>query len=194
MKRLITVCVVVLMLDSAQVLGVGDDQHHAGRAASFGKPGDPAKVSHTIAVDMTDAMRFIPASITVKKGETIRFVVKNSGRLKHEMVLGTAKAVARTRRAHEKVPRDGTRGLESGEFGRGKDRRADLAVHPGRHVRLRLSAARPFRCRHARHNHSELILPPRMLRFYFTEGECNALRYSPNRSCGLGNCIDTDWC
>lgn len=38
---------------------------------------------------MTDTMRFTPASITVKKGETIRFLVKNSGQIKHEMVLGT---------------------------------------------------------------------------------------------------------
>ena len=36
-------------------------------------------------------MRFTPANVAVKKGETIRFAVKNSGQLKHEMVLGTAK-------------------------------------------------------------------------------------------------------
>ncbi|HEY0956224.1 MAG TPA: cupredoxin family protein, partial [Roseateles sp.] len=29
------------------------------------------------------------ASIAVKQGETVRFIVKNSGQLKHEMVLGT---------------------------------------------------------------------------------------------------------
>ena len=37
----------------------------------------------------SDTMRFIPASIAVKKGETVRFVVKNDGKLKHVMVLGT---------------------------------------------------------------------------------------------------------
>jgi len=42
-------------------------------------------------VDMTDTMRFNPADLTVKQGETIRFIVKNSGKLKHEFVLGTAK-------------------------------------------------------------------------------------------------------
>jgi len=56
---------------------------------SFGREGDPGKVSRTIAVDMGDTLRFAPGEISVKHGETIRFVVKNSGKLMHEMVLGT---------------------------------------------------------------------------------------------------------
>ena len=40
---------------------------------------------------MTDTMRFMPASVTARQGETIRFVVKNSGQLKHEFVLGAEK-------------------------------------------------------------------------------------------------------
>jgi uncharacterized cupredoxin-like copper-binding protein len=54
----------------------------------FGKTGDTARVSRTIDVDMTDAMRFNPASITVRQGDTVRFRVKNSGKVMHEMVLG----------------------------------------------------------------------------------------------------------
>ena len=34
-------------------------------------------------------MRFTPATVDVKQGETVRFAVRNSGRLKHEFVLGT---------------------------------------------------------------------------------------------------------
>jgi uncharacterized cupredoxin-like copper-binding protein len=34
-------------------------------------------------------MRFAPAELTIKQGETIRFRVKNSGKVMHEMVLGT---------------------------------------------------------------------------------------------------------
>ena len=55
----------------------------------FGKEGDPKKVSRTISVDMNDQMRFTPAELNVKRGETIRFRVKNSGKVMHEMVLGT---------------------------------------------------------------------------------------------------------
>ena len=53
---------------------------------------------------MSDAMRFTPASVTVKKGETIRFVVKNSGKLKHEMVLGTAKELREHAELMKKFP------------------------------------------------------------------------------------------
>lgn len=91
MKVVVAICSIALTLGSAQALAHGDDPHHPGHDDTFGKPGDPAKVSRTVAVDMTDAMRFTPGNISVKKGETIRFVVKNSGQLKHEMVLGTAK-------------------------------------------------------------------------------------------------------
>ena len=58
---------------------------------AIGKPGVAAKVTRTVSVDMTDNMRFSAAKIDAKQGETIRFIVKNSGKVKHEMVLGTAK-------------------------------------------------------------------------------------------------------
>ena len=77
-------------------LAHGDAKHDnkAARAISteetpFGREGDPKKVSRTINVDMSDRMRFTPAELTVKQGETIRFRVKNSGKLMHEMVLGS---------------------------------------------------------------------------------------------------------
>jgi uncharacterized cupredoxin-like copper-binding protein len=56
---------------------------------AFGRTGDPKKSGRTVRVDMSDAMRFTPGSIEVKRGETVRFVVRNSGKVMHEMVLGT---------------------------------------------------------------------------------------------------------
>jgi uncharacterized cupredoxin-like copper-binding protein len=56
---------------------------------AFGREGDPKKVSRTINVDMNDKMRFTPAELTVKQGATVRFRVKNSGQVMHEMVIGT---------------------------------------------------------------------------------------------------------
>ena len=55
---------------------------------SFGRQGDPRKVTRTVTVDMSDAMRFSPSEVRVKQGETIRFVAKNGGKVMHEMVLG----------------------------------------------------------------------------------------------------------
>lgn len=63
----------------------------AGHASALGKPGDPKKASRTVDITMTDAMRYSPPSIAVKRNETIRFVLRNEGKLKHEMVLGTIK-------------------------------------------------------------------------------------------------------
>lgn len=56
---------------------------------SFGKTGHVAQVTRTISVDMSDRMRFSPDTLTVREGETVKFVVKNSGKLMHEFVLGT---------------------------------------------------------------------------------------------------------
>ena len=58
---------------------------------AIGKPGVAAKVTRTVNVDMRDDMKFHANIFDVKQGETIRFIVKNSGKVKHEMVLGTAK-------------------------------------------------------------------------------------------------------
>lgn len=58
---------------------------------AWGIAGDPAKVSRVIKVDMTDAMRFTPEVIQIKRNETIRFEVSNNGKVMHEMVIGTQK-------------------------------------------------------------------------------------------------------
>ena len=63
-------------------------EKHAS-ASMTGKPGDPAKVTRTIEVSLDDTMRFTPDTLSVKAGETIRFFVRNTGRMPHEMVIGS---------------------------------------------------------------------------------------------------------
>lgn len=66
--------------------------HSGGHGeAAIGNPGMAAKVTRTINIDMKDDMRFHASNFVVKQGETVRFIAKNSGKVKHEMVLGTAK-------------------------------------------------------------------------------------------------------
>ena len=55
----------------------------------FGREGDPRKVKRVITIDMSDTMRFFPSEIRVKRGDTIRFIVRNKGEVAHGMVLGT---------------------------------------------------------------------------------------------------------
>lgn len=66
---------------------------HAGDHGDspIGKPGVAARVNRTIHVEMANGMRFKPSEIQVKKGETIRFVLKNTDGVKHEFSLGTEK-------------------------------------------------------------------------------------------------------
>ena len=75
----------------------GDDDHskhggthsEVGHASALGQPGDPKKATRTVEITMSDAMRFSPPSVVVKRNETIRFALRNEGKLKHEMVLGS---------------------------------------------------------------------------------------------------------
>jgi uncharacterized cupredoxin-like copper-binding protein len=62
---------------------------------AFGRQGDPAKAVRTIRVEMADTMRFTPADLTVRRGETVKFIAINKGHLLHEMVLGTAEELKR---------------------------------------------------------------------------------------------------
>lgn len=89
----------LLMAVSALAAGT-----HAQADHEIGKAGLAARVTRTVNVDMLDTMRYSPASVAVKKGETVRFVIKNSGQLTHEMVLGTEKDLKEHHEAMKKSP------------------------------------------------------------------------------------------
>jgi uncharacterized cupredoxin-like copper-binding protein len=58
---------------------------------AWGIAGDAKAATRTVEVGMTDNMRFSPERLDVKQGETIKFVVKNTGKVMHEMVIGSKK-------------------------------------------------------------------------------------------------------
>ena len=57
----------------------------------WGIAGDAKAAKRTIEVKMTDNMRFSPDRLEFKQGETIRFLIRNDGKLLHEYVIGTKK-------------------------------------------------------------------------------------------------------
>ena len=77
-----------LALGSAGALAHDKHEHDHGDDA-IGKPGVATATTRTLQIDMSDTMRFTPSSFDAKQGDTIRFVIKNSGSLKHEFILGT---------------------------------------------------------------------------------------------------------
>lgn len=81
---LATLAAGILAMSSSMALA---DAGH-GKAPTFGRPGEEHHVSRTIELRMGE-MYFKPASIEVKPGETIRFVVINEGEAVHEFNIGT---------------------------------------------------------------------------------------------------------
>ncbi len=55
----------------------------------WGIAGDAKAVQRTLRVTMSDQMRFAPNQFTVKVGDTVRLIIKNEGKLMHELVIGT---------------------------------------------------------------------------------------------------------
>lgn len=85
-------------------LAHGPEQH-----SPIGEPGNATAVSRTVAITMNDQMRFVPSNIAVKRGETVRFVVKNTGGVPHEFMLGEIKALkehAEVMRQHPTMEHD----------------------------------------------------------------------------------------
>ena len=55
----------------------------------WGIAGDPKAVRRTVTLRMTDDMRFSPAHLEVRQGDTLRLMVHNAGKQLHELVIGT---------------------------------------------------------------------------------------------------------
>jgi uncharacterized cupredoxin-like copper-binding protein len=106
----IALCALVLLF-AGHAYAHGDAVHAAKpfdvakvEQTPFGRAGDPKAVSRTVRVTMGDTMRFTPSALTVKRGETVRFVVRNEGKLLHEMILGTSDELARHAQMMRKFP------------------------------------------------------------------------------------------
>lgn len=112
MNKLNALAALLLAAASAAAVAHGDEEHAKPRVydakkvevTAFGQEGNPKKVARTIQVDMADNMRFTPADITVKRGETVKFVVHNGGQVLHEMVLGTKEAIKEHAELMKKFP------------------------------------------------------------------------------------------
>lgn len=88
-------------------------EHHAHGSFSAGEPGDPRKLARTIEIAMSE-MSYEPSNITVKRGEQIRFVLRNVGKEDHEFLLATPKenlAHAEVMKKHPHMEHDDPNGV-----------------------------------------------------------------------------------
>jgi uncharacterized cupredoxin-like copper-binding protein len=105
---LILVALVILPSPS---MGHGTEDHanSAKEAISteqhaFGVEGNPKAARRTLAISMDDTMNYSPSEIRVKQGETVTFVIRNNGKLLHELVIGTAEELRKHAELMRKYP------------------------------------------------------------------------------------------
>ncbi|MEE8332558.1 MAG: cupredoxin domain-containing protein [Alphaproteobacteria bacterium] len=95
-----------------------------GHGPKIGAPGKSADAIGPVTVIMTDNA-FDPATITVRKGQTIRFVVRNKGEFVHEFNIGTKAMHVAHRKEMMKMMESGV--LESDRINHRKMNMADPA-------------------------------------------------------------------
>jgi uncharacterized cupredoxin-like copper-binding protein len=76
----------VMLAAMAYAAAAAAHDKHGGYSA--GEPGDSKKPAREIVVSMNE-MDYSPAVIEVKRGEQIRFVIRNAGTEAHEFLLAT---------------------------------------------------------------------------------------------------------
>ena len=65
---------------------------HSHETFTAGEPGDPKKPARVVQITMKEEdgkMLFIPDRVEVRKGEQIKFVLRNNGELAHEFMLAS---------------------------------------------------------------------------------------------------------
>ena len=85
------------------------DAHGGGAHQLFsaGEPGDPKKPARIVQVTMRETdgkMVFIPDRVDVRRGEQVRFILRNSGALDHEFLLATTDENLKHAEAMKKNP------------------------------------------------------------------------------------------
>jgi uncharacterized cupredoxin-like copper-binding protein len=101
MKSIATIGIVFIALSAAPATG---HEQHRHAAYSAGEPGNAKKPSRTIEVTMSE-MEFNPYRIEVKRGEQIRFIIRNAGTEDHEFLLASTEDNLKHAEAMKKDPK-----------------------------------------------------------------------------------------
>jgi uncharacterized cupredoxin-like copper-binding protein len=110
MKKTIKLSLALVALSIAPALA---HENHGHGSFSAGEPGDPKQPARTIEILMNE-MDYAPARIEVKRGEQIRFVLRNVGKEDHEFLLATTKenlAHAEVMKKHPHMEHDEPNGV-----------------------------------------------------------------------------------
>jgi len=103
MNRITHIVIACLALSTFASPAQGHE-HHDHQSFSAGEPGNPGKPARTIEIAMNE-MDFAPANIEVKRGEQIRFVLRNVGTEDHEFLLATTEENLKHAELMKKFPK-----------------------------------------------------------------------------------------
>ena len=98
-----TTLAIALMALSTAAAPARSHEHHAHESYSAGEPGDAAKPARTIEIELSE-MTYEPIRIEVKRGEQIRFVLRNAGTEDHEFLLATTRENLKHAEVMKKYP------------------------------------------------------------------------------------------
>ena len=97
-----------LLLSAGFEFAAPGEPGHSHKSFAAGEPGDPKKPTRTVEVAMTETedakMLYKPDRIEVKRGEQVRFVLKNVGKVDHEFMLDSVANNAKHKKEMEKNP------------------------------------------------------------------------------------------
>jgi uncharacterized cupredoxin-like copper-binding protein len=87
------ILIAAALIPGAALAGPGAKGHsHAHSEFSAGEPGDPKKPARIIQVTMNEGdgkMMFLPDRLEIKRGEQVKFMLRNNGALDHEFILAS---------------------------------------------------------------------------------------------------------
>jgi uncharacterized cupredoxin-like copper-binding protein len=103
MKTTTTIGLTLIALAGTAVPAMSHEQH-GHESYSAGEPGNAKKPARTIEVTMSE-MEFNPTRIEVKRGEQIKFIIRNAGTEDHEFLLATTEDNLKHAEVMKKNPR-----------------------------------------------------------------------------------------
>ena len=106
-KTAISVLALGIALAAPQASAAAGPPGHSHESFSAGEPGDPKKPARIVMITMREGdgkMMFIPDKVEVKKGEQIRFLIRNNGELAHEFILASTEENLKHAEAMKKNP------------------------------------------------------------------------------------------
>ena len=83
----------IALVSNVSIANPGHPSGSGHNETAFSQPADPKRPARIIVVTMRERngeMVFIPNRFEIRRGEQIRFKLRNSGALEHEFVLATA--------------------------------------------------------------------------------------------------------